>query len=73
LREAGVGEVPVVVGGIIPDGDADLLRAQGVAAVFTPKDFALTDVLRQVVDVVRSANGLGPLAPERLPQERLPQ
>jgi (2R)-ethylmalonyl-CoA mutase len=61
LREAGVGDVPVVVGGIIPDGDARRLREQGVARVFTPKDFELTEILRQVVDVVREAHGLAPL------------
>jgi (2R)-ethylmalonyl-CoA mutase len=61
LGEAGASDVPVVVGGIIPDGDAVLLREQGVAAVFTPKDFELTDILRQVVEVVRAAHGLAPL------------
>ena len=61
LQEAGVGDVPVVVGGIIPDGDARRLREQGVARVFTPKDFELTDIMRAVVDVVREANGLTPL------------
>jgi (2R)-ethylmalonyl-CoA mutase len=60
LREAGVHDVPVVVGGIIPDGDAAALREQGVAAVFTPKDFELTDILRAVAEVVRAANGLAP-------------
>jgi (2R)-ethylmalonyl-CoA mutase len=58
LAEAGVADVPVVVGGIIPDGDAARLREQGVAAVFTPKDFELTAILRSVVDVVRTAHGL---------------
>ena len=58
LREAGVGDVPVVVGGIIPDGDAKRLKEQGVAAVFTPKDFELTGILQSVVDVIREANGL---------------
>jgi (2R)-ethylmalonyl-CoA mutase len=62
LREAGVGDVPVVVGGIIPDGDAQRLRERGVARVFTPKDFELTAIMRSVVDVVREANGLGPLS-----------
>src|SRR4026209_2207079 len=42
LREAGVGDIPVVVGGIIPDADAPALREAGVAAVYTPKDFELT-------------------------------
>ena len=41
LREAGGGEIPVVVGGIIPEADAEPLRAAGVAAVYTPKDFEL--------------------------------
>ena len=62
LQEAGVGDVPVVVGGIIPDGDARRLKEQGVAAVFTPKDFELTAIMRSIVDVVRRANGLDPLA-----------
>jgi (2R)-ethylmalonyl-CoA mutase len=58
LREAGAGDIPVIVGGIIPDSDAARLKEQGVAAVFTPKDFDLTTVMGQVVDVVRAANGL---------------
>ncbi len=62
LRDAGIGEVPVVVGGIIPDADARRLKEQGVAAVYTPKDFELTAIMRSVVEVVRAANGLEPLA-----------
>jgi (2R)-ethylmalonyl-CoA mutase len=58
LRDAGLDDVPVVVGGIIPDGDARRLREQGVARVFTPKDFGLTDIMGQIVDVIREANGL---------------
>ena len=58
LREAGAGDVPVVVGGIIPDADARWLEEQGVAAVFTPKDFEITGIIGQVVQVVRRANGL---------------
>ncbi|MDP9181245.1 MAG: protein meaA [Actinomycetota bacterium] len=58
LRDAGAGDVPVIVGGIIPDGDAVRLRSLGVAAVFTPKDYDLTEVMGRIVDVVRSANGL---------------
>jgi (2R)-ethylmalonyl-CoA mutase len=61
LQGAGVGDVPVVVGGIIPDGDARRLTEQGVARVFTPKDFELTDIMAEVVAVVREANGLGAL------------
>jgi (2R)-ethylmalonyl-CoA mutase len=58
LREAGMGAVPVVVGGIIPGADADRLRELGVAAVYTPKDYGLTEIMGGIVDVVRAANGL---------------
>jgi len=61
LEAAGIADVPVVVGGIIPDSDAQRLRAKGVAAVYTPKDFELTEIMRSVVEVVRAANGLAPL------------
>jgi len=57
LRASGV-EVPVVVGGIIPAGDADALRTAGVARVFTSKDFAVTSIVDELVSVVREANGL---------------
>ena len=58
LRAAGAVDVPVVVGGIIPPEDAELLASRGVAAVFTPKDFELTAIMERIVDVVRSARGL---------------
>jgi (2R)-ethylmalonyl-CoA mutase len=58
LEEAGLGEVPVIVGGIIPDGDARKLFDAGVAAVYTPKDFGLTEIMGGIVDVIREANDL---------------
>ncbi len=58
LREAGVDDVPVVVGGIIPAADAKELRAAGVAAVFTPKDFGITGIIGRIVDEIRLANKL---------------
>src|SRR4051794_9878617 len=61
LREAGAGDIPVIVGGIIPDADAAALREQGVARVFTPKDYELTDIMREIVGVVREAHELAPL------------
>jgi (2R)-ethylmalonyl-CoA mutase len=61
LRDNGMDDVPVVVGGIIPDSDARALREQGVAAVFTPKDFGLTEIMGRVVDAVREARSLPPL------------
>ncbi len=59
LRAAGLDDVPVVVGGIIPDSDGRKLRELGVAAVFTPKDFGLTEIMGGIVDVIRTAHGLG--------------
>lgn len=58
LREAGMSDVPVIVGGIIPDSDGRRLVEAGVAAVYTPKDFGLTEIMGGIVDVIRRANGL---------------
>ncbi|HET7397245.1 MAG TPA: protein meaA [Intrasporangium sp.] len=58
LREAGAGDVPVIVGGIIPESDAAALRRAGVAKVFTPKDFGLNEIMGELVDVVRRSREL---------------
>ncbi|MGA8257179.1 MAG: protein meaA [Nocardioides sp.] len=58
LREAGLGDVPVIVGGIIPDSDARRLQEIGIAAVYTPKDFGLTEIMGGIVEVIRAAQGL---------------
>jgi (2R)-ethylmalonyl-CoA mutase len=58
MEEAGIGDVPVVVGGIIPDSDARKLIDAGVAAVYTPKDFGLTEIMNGIVDAIREANDL---------------
>ena len=52
MREAGLDDVPVIVGGIIPPDDADTLRAAGVAAVYTPKDFELNRIMADIVRIV---------------------
>ncbi|QYZ68713.1 protein meaA [Neotabrizicola shimadae] len=52
MRAAGLGQVPVVVGGIIPEADAVRLRAMGVAAVYTPKDFELNRIMMDIVALV---------------------
>ena len=52
LRAAGIGDVPVVVGGIIPQEDAEALTKAGVARVYTPKDFDITAIMRDIVAVV---------------------
>jgi ethylmalonyl-CoA mutase len=61
LRAHGLHDVPVVVGGIIPPEDAAELRELGVAAVFTPKDFAIDEILLRIVAEIRRARGLEPL------------
>ena len=58
MREAGAGDVPVIVGGIIPEADAVRLKAMGVAEVFTPKDFGLNDIMVRFVEVIRASRGL---------------
>ena len=58
LRAAGLDDVPVIVGGIIPDSDGKRLIELGVAAVYTPKDFGLTEIMGGIVQVIREANGL---------------
>ncbi|WP_436773217.1 protein meaA [Yinghuangia sp. YIM S09857] len=58
MRAAGLDDVPVVVGGIIPAADEAALLAQGVAAVFTPKDFGITEIMARIVTEIRKANEL---------------
>jgi len=56
LREAGMADIPVVVGGIIPEDDARKLRDAGVRRVYTPKDFDMTRIMDEIVDVVSESN-----------------
>jgi ethylmalonyl-CoA mutase len=56
LRAAGLQNVPVVVGGIIPPDDAAALRQSGVAAVYTPKDFELNRMVSDVLQIVERSN-----------------
>jgi ethylmalonyl-CoA mutase len=51
-------DAPVVVGGIIPEADVEPLRAAGVAAVYTPKDFDLTRIMRDIVALVAERHGV---------------
>ena len=52
MKEAGIDDVPVVVGGIIPKEDAGALKDAGVAEVYTPKDFELNRIMADVVRIV---------------------
>jgi ethylmalonyl-CoA mutase len=58
LRKAGLDEVPLAVGGIIPEEDAERLRAAGVRRVYTPKDFDLTRIVGEIVDLVEERAAL---------------
>ena len=55
LKAAGLSRLPVVVGGIIPPADAEALKAEGVAAVYTPKDFAVNAIIGDIVAHVERA------------------
>jgi ethylmalonyl-CoA mutase len=55
MQEAGLDEIPVVVGGIIPPEDADSLKAAGVAAVYTPKDFQINHIMADLIRIVDAA------------------
>jgi (2R)-ethylmalonyl-CoA mutase len=61
LHDAGV-KAPVVVGGIIPDQDVPALKAAGVAAVYTPKDFDITAIMRDIIALVGAGAGREVLA-----------
>jgi (2R)-ethylmalonyl-CoA mutase len=56
MRAAGLGDTPLIVGGIIPPADELALRQMGVRAVYTPKDFKITDIMSDVVELVDRAN-----------------
>jgi ethylmalonyl-CoA mutase len=59
LRDAGAEEIPVVVGGVIPETDATALRDAGVAAVYTPKDWDLNRTIGDIIAIVAAHNGDG--------------
>ncbi len=63
MRRAGAEDVPVIVGGIIPETDAARLKELGVAEVFTPKDFGLNDIMARFVEVIRASRGLARIEP----------
>jgi (2R)-ethylmalonyl-CoA mutase len=56
LRDFGV-DAPVVVGGIIPPADAEILRAKGVAAIYTPRDFQLAQIVGDLLTMVEQGRG----------------
>jgi (2R)-ethylmalonyl-CoA mutase len=57
----------VVVGGIIPDDDAEVLRGKGVVAVYTPKDFRFDRIMEDLLSLVERRRGVGPASPPPAP------
>ena len=55
MRASGLDNVPVVVGGIIPAEDEQILKAAGIAAVYTPKDFQLNQIMAAIVKLIDPA------------------
>ena len=62
FAEADLGHIPVVVGGIIPEDDADRLRAMGISRVYTPKDFELNRIMFDIVALADPDQKAGPIA-----------
>jgi len=58
LRQLGLAEIPVIVGGIVPPEDETRLKALGIAAVYTPKDSDLNLIMADLVNIIRESNGL---------------
>jgi len=52
MNEAGLGDVPVVLGGIIPKEDEAMLYEMGISRIYTPKDFQMTDIMEDIADVI---------------------
>jgi (2R)-ethylmalonyl-CoA mutase len=57
LRTAGLGHVPVVAGGIIPEADVNVLKQLGVAAVYTPKDFDMNRIMSDLIGLIEKKAG----------------
>jgi (2R)-ethylmalonyl-CoA mutase len=54
LKKNKIDNIPVIVGGIIPIDDEVTLKAQGVSAVYTPKDYQLKDIMADIVSIVEN-------------------
>ena len=62
LEQANLGHIPVVVGGIIPEDDADRLRAMGISRVYTPKDFELNQIMSDIVSLADPDHQVDPIS-----------
>jgi (2R)-ethylmalonyl-CoA mutase len=55
LKEKGLGEIPIIAGGIIPEDDARYLRKAGIKRVYTPKDFSLNRIMKDIIEIVKGS------------------
>jgi len=62
VGKVGLKGLPVVIGGIIPENDAKLLKDRGIAAVYTPKDIDMNGIMVDILNLIRKANDLKPVA-----------
>ena len=58
LKKNGIADIPVVIGGIIPEDDAEHLLENGLKAVFTPKDMDMNSIMDAMVTIIRETHGL---------------
>ena len=58
MGKVGLDDVPVIMGGIIPEDDAIVLKDRGIAAVYTPKDIDLNKIMLDMIDIIRTKHGL---------------
>jgi (2R)-ethylmalonyl-CoA mutase len=61
LKQLGLADVPVIIGGIIPEADEAQLKQQGIAAVYTPKDVDMNAIMADMLAIIRRSNGLAAL------------
>ncbi len=61
LSEVGLKNLPVVIGGIIPESDAKLLKERGISAVYTPKDIDMNGIMVDILNLIRKAHDLQPV------------
>ncbi len=61
LDKVGLKGLPVVIGGIIPESDARMLKERGIAAVYTPKDIDMNGIMVDILNLVRKSHDLKPL------------
>ena len=58
LEQLGLSQLPVIIGGIIPEDDAELLEQRGIAAIYTPKNVDMNAIMADMLNIIRRRNGL---------------